>query len=140
MIFADSNILIDVLDNDPNWYKWSTGKLAEASRVGRIAINHIVVAEVAPFAGELDDFIAIIEPMGFAIEPLCNHTAYAAGLAFRDYRIRREPQAPKTILPDFMIGAHAQTLGATILTRDPRFYRSYFPKVPLITPSKDDHD
>ena len=27
-----------------------------------------------------------------------------------------------------------------ILTRDARFYRAYFPDVPLITPSKDDND
>jgi predicted nucleic acid-binding protein len=138
VILVDSNILIDVLDHDSVWYNWSVERMDVASRSGRIAINHIIVSEVAPFAGELDEFLAILEPMGIEIENLCNQTAYAAGLAFRSYRSRRTDAAPKSILPDFLIGGHAQTLGATILTRDPRFYRVYFPQVPLITPSKDE--
>jgi predicted nucleic acid-binding protein len=42
------------------------------------------------------------------------------------------------VLADFFIGGHAQVAEATILTRDPRFYRTYFPSVPLITPDKAD--
>ncbi|HRO58698.1 MAG TPA: hypothetical protein PK177_05945 [Burkholderiaceae bacterium] len=38
------------------------------------------------------------------------------------------------VLADFFIGAHAAVLGSGILTRDPRRYRSYFPRVPLVTP------
>lgn len=136
MILADSNILIDVLDSDPSWFEWSAGQLAEASRAGRVAINHVVVAEVAPFAGSLDIFLGGIEAMGLEIEPLCNRSAYAAGKAFREYRRNRKHAAAKTILPDFLIGGHALTLSCTILTRDPRFYRTYFPSVPLITPGK----
>lgn len=136
MILVDSNILIDVLDRDPSWFDWSIGQLTEASRAGRVAINHVVVAEVAPFAGALPVFLGTLETMGVEIEPLCNETAYAAGTAFRVYRQRREKGAAKTILPDFLIGGHALTLSCTILTRDPRFYRTYFPSVPLITPGK----
>jgi predicted nucleic acid-binding protein len=138
VIIADSNILIDVLDHDPHWYDWSTEKMGEAGNLGRVAINHIILAEVAPFAGDLSDFIAILDAMGLEIEPLCNQSAYLAGGAFREYRKRRDISAPKSILPDFLIGGHAQILGATILTRDPRFYRAYFPEVPLITPSKEE--
>jgi predicted nucleic acid-binding protein len=139
VIFVDSNILIDILDRDPAWYDWSTMQMTHATQAGRVTINHIVLAEVAPFAGELNDFLAIIEPMGIEIELFCNHSAYQAGLAFQIYRNRRRngQEQRLSILPDFLIGGHAQTLGATILTRDPRFYRSYFPDVPLITPLKD---
>jgi predicted nucleic acid-binding protein len=138
VILVDSNILIDVLDNDPIWYRWSTEQMEKAGEAGRVAVNHIVVAEVAPFAGALIDFLTIIEHMGVEIEALCNQSAYAAGTAFREYRKRRDQTAPKTILPDFFIGGHAQTLGASILTRDPRFYRIYFPEIALITPMKDE--
>jgi predicted nucleic acid-binding protein len=37
-------------------------------------------------------------------------------------------------LPDFYIGAHAAIAGLTLLTRDPRRYASYFPRVRLISP------
>jgi hypothetical protein len=37
-------------------------------------------------------------------------------------------------LPDFLIGAHAAIAGMTLLTRDPRRYRTYFPKLKIIAP------
>lgn len=135
MILPDSNILIDIIEKDPIWHDWSFAQLSDASGAGRVVINHVIVAEVAPFSGELATFLDAIERMGVEIEALCNQAAYAAGLAFGKYRKTRDQSAPKTILPDFLIGGHAATLGASILTRDPRFYRSYFPAVPLIAPA-----
>jgi predicted nucleic acid-binding protein len=38
------------------------------------------------------------------------------------------------VLPDFFIGAHAAVEGWPLLTRDPRRYRAYFPKLELIAP------
>lgn len=140
MILPDSNILIDIIEADPVWHDWSCEQMAEAGREGRVVINHVIIAEVAPYAGELNVFLGALDAMGVEIEPLCNQSAYAAGLAFRDYRKRRAHDAAKTILPDFLIGGHAAALGAAILTRDPRFYRAYFPHLTLITPSKDQND
>ena len=134
MIFPDSNILIDIIEKDPIWHDWSFERMADASRAGKVVINHVIVAEVAPGSRDLAAFVDGLEAMGVAIEPLCNRSAYAAGCAFREYRMGREKAAPKSILPDFLIGGHAATLGAAILTRDPRFYRIYFPDVVLITP------
>jgi predicted nucleic acid-binding protein len=37
-------------------------------------------------------------------------------------------------LPDFYIGAHAAVRGMTVLTRDARRYKTYFPKLHLIAP------
>jgi hypothetical protein len=38
------------------------------------------------------------------------------------------------VLADFFIGAQAAVLGCTVLTRDAKRYRSYFPSVPLLVP------
>lgn len=140
MIFTDSNILIDVIEDDPNWCDWSQDQLAMASGAGPVVINNVVLAEVAPYSGDLTNFLQKIDIMGIRIEALCSHSAFAAGLAFKAYRSLKNQPGPKSILPDFLIGGHAQHLGATILTRDPRFYRSYFPSIPLITPSNEDND
>ncbi len=136
MILVDSNILIDIFDNEAGWFDWSTGQLEQASAAGRVVINHIVLAEVAPNQGDLAAFQEQLEAMMVDIEPLTDAGAFAAGLAFLAYR--RIGERTGSVLPDFLIGGHAQSLGATILTRDPRFYRAFFPQVPLITPSKDD--
>ncbi len=138
MIFVDSNILIDIFRRDENWVTWSQNAVAEASEDGDLAINEIIVAEVAPRVGTLDQFFAWLGPFNVQHLAIDSESAYCSGKAFLRYRERRKanPEIAKSIIADFFIGGHAQTLGATILTRDPRFYRTYFPSVPLITPDK----
>jgi Predicted nucleic acid-binding protein, contains PIN domain len=55
-----------------------------------------------------------------------------AGRVFGRYRSAGGKR--ESILPDFLIGAHAAVLGVPLLTRDVRRYRSYFPSLELITP------
>jgi hypothetical protein len=55
-----------------------------------------------------------------------------AGKAFQSYRARGGTRT--RVLPDFVIGAHAVVEGIGLLTRDVRRYRSYFPRITLITP------
>lgn len=142
MILVDSNILIDISANDPLWTNWSRNALDDASEQGRIVINQIIVAEVAPVFPSLDAFVEWIAPLRPTYVDLTNEAAFAGGNAFRDHRRRRRAgmEPAKSIIADFLIGGHAATIGATILTRDPRFYRTYFPTVPLIAPEKDEND
>ena len=137
MILLDSNVMIDILDRDPAWFEWSLAQLQHAASLGRVVINPVVIAEVAPQYGPLEDFLSMMTAMVIAVEVLDARAAFNAGQAFQQYRRVRPADMPKAIVADFLIGGHAHALGATILTRDPRFYRAYFPAVPLITPSKD---
>lgn len=138
MILVDSNVLIDVLDRDPNWFEWSASNIDRAALGSYLFVNPVVIGEMAPRFEVLDDLRVILAAMLVDVEPLMPEGAFLAGRAFEAHRRRKQPTAAKSILADFFIGGHAQAVGATILTRDPRFYRSYFPGVPLITPSKDD--
>jgi predicted nucleic acid-binding protein len=103
-----------------------------------MAINQIVVAEVAPQFAQLNIFLDWIATFNLGLLEFDLEAAFCGGSAFNTYRQRRKAslEDAKSIIADFLIGGHAQMLGATILTRDPRFYRSYFPSVPLITPDK----
>ena len=136
MILVDSNILIDIFEEDENWLGWSLGALDDAVLTGRVAINPIIVAEVAPKTGSLAAFLDALQTLKIEIAPLSEEAAYAGGCAFLDHR--QNGGKAKSILADFLIGGHAQALGATILTRDPRFYQTYFPTVPIIAPTKDE--
>lgn len=140
MIFLDSNILIDVIEFDQNWEKWSSSQIEDAGKLDRLVINEIVVAEAGPRSGPLEQFENIMETMGISLEPLSTQAAYRAGQAFQTYRQNRPDYAKRSILADFLIGGHAEVMRATILTRDARFYRTYFPSVPLITPDKANND
>jgi predicted nucleic acid-binding protein len=138
VILVDSNVLIDILTHDARWMGWSREALARACDEEGIAVNQIVVAEVAPAFGSLAAFAEWIAPLQPTYTDLTNDAAFCGGGAFLEHRRKRkkEVELSISILADFLIGGHAQTLNATILTRDPRFYRAYFPAVPLITPDK----
>jgi predicted nucleic acid-binding protein len=135
VILVDSNVLIDILDNDPRWHSWSMPQLEKAAGVGPVFINHVILAEVAPHHGNLASFHAQLDAMMIEVRSLTDDGAFASGLAFLEYRKRRH--GTNAVLADFLIGGHAQSVSATLLTRDPRFYRSYFPDVPLITPDRE---
>jgi len=57
--------------------------------------------------------------------------AFLAAKAFVDYR--RRGGVRSSTMPDFFIGAHAAVSDLTLLTRDPRRYRTYFPTVRLFS-------
>jgi predicted nucleic acid-binding protein len=136
VILVDSNVLIDVFDANQPWHHWSAGTLSITAAADGIGINAIIVAEVAPRMHSLAMFHDRIGRIGAEILDLTPEAAFAAGRAFDLYRARRREKSVKSgaVLPDFFIGGHATVLGASILTRDPRFYRSYFPELTLITP------
>ena len=132
MILVDSNIWIDVIQQDPVGLDWSLAQLQQARATNRVVINPIIYAELAPTYDEpeqLDHFLKVAKA---ALQPLPRPAAYAAGRAFLQYRQKRGTKTG--VLPDFFIGAHAQTEGWTILTRDVARYATYFPNVKLIAP------
>lgn len=129
---VDSNVLIDVLGQDPHWSPWSDEALIEAVRDGAAFVNQIVYAEVSigfPTAQECD---SALESHGIERIPLPWPAAFLAGRAFMEYR--RRGGTRMSLLPDFLIGAHAAVGGLRVITRDPARIRSYFPGVELITP------
>jgi predicted nucleic acid-binding protein len=138
VILIDSNILIDIIEADPDWRSWSLDQIAELSFGQTLVVNEIVVAEVAPAMGSLAAFYGELESLDIVLKSLNDEAAFEAGMAFQTYRQRRDRSAPKSILPDFLIGGHARSMEASILTRDPRFYRAYFPEVLLISPTKEE--
>jgi predicted nucleic acid-binding protein len=131
-ILVDSNVILDILTEDPQWFEWSAQALAEQSRQGNLVINPIVYAEISIGFNQPEELEAALPEEFFRRDPLPYAAAFLAGQSFLDYRRRGgERRSP---LPDFYIGAHAAISGMTLLTRDVNRYRTYFPSVPLITP------
>jgi len=129
---VDSNVLLDIATEDPQWSGWSEEALVDAADMGQLAINSIVYAEVSigfPTIEELDDAIPADT---FARLPLPYEAGFLAGKAFVNYRRRGGTKV--TPLPDFYIGAHAAIEGYRLLTRDAARYRTYFPTVDIIAP------
>ena len=132
MILVDSNIWIDVIQEDPIWLDWSLAQLQQARATNRVVINPIIYAELATTYDEPEQLDRFLKVAKAALQPLPRPAAYAAGRAFLQYRQKRGSKTG--VLPDFFIGAHAQTEGWAILTRDVVRYATYFPNVKLIAP------
>lgn len=132
MFLIDSNVLIDVLEDDPVWADWSANALSDAADAGIIAINPIIYGEVATVYIDHAALEAALAPLTFQRLDLPYEAAFLASRAFADYR--RRGGLKRSPLPDFFIGAHAAVLGLTLVTRDPRPCRTYFQAVPVIAP------
>lgn len=132
MILVDTNVLLDLVTDDPDWSEWSLARLEEASLAGPILINDIVYAETSIRYEQIEDLDAMLAQAGIEIAPTPPAALFLAGKAFQRYRSGGGTRTG--VLPDFFIGAHAAVEGWPLLTRDAGRYRSYFPKVTLIAP------
>ncbi|MDE2055272.1 MAG: type II toxin-antitoxin system VapC family toxin [Xanthomonadaceae bacterium] len=131
-VLVDSNVLLDVLTDDPRWGAWSAAQLDAAAAKSELAINPIIYAEVSVGFERIEDLDAALTPDMFARLPLPWEAGFLAGKAFLGYR--RAKGARTSPLPDFYIGAHAAIEGMRLLTRDAKRYRTYYPKLALICP------
>lgn len=132
---VDSSVLLDVLAASP-WRAWSEHRLASAAETGDMAINQVIYTEVAVGFATAERLDRTLSGVGFKRLGLPWAAAWLASRAFREYRSGGGPRT--TPLPDFFIGAHAAASGLTLLTRDPRRARSYFPGVTLVAPEPDE--
>jgi len=129
---VDSNVILDVVTDDAAWSARSRRALERAADEGGLAINPIVYAEVSVGYDRIEDLDAALPPETFARLPLPWAAGFLAGECFMRYR--RAGGTRRSPLPDFYIGAHAAVGGLTLLTRDARRYRTYLPRLSVITP------
>ena len=129
----DSNVILDILTDDPTWAEWSIEALARVAESGPVYINPIIYAEVSIRFTSVEDLDEAIPPIDFPRRPLPWAAAFLAGKAFLRYR-RNGGTRPST-LPDFFIGAHAAVADLTLVTRDVGRYQTYFPTVELVIPA-----
>jgi predicted nucleic acid-binding protein len=129
---VDTNVLLDVVTDDPIWADWSIRQLDAASLKGPLAINDIVYAEVSVRFERIEDVEEVLEESAIAIAPIPREALFLAAKIFQRYRAAGG--ARQSVLPDFFIGAQAAVAGLPLLTRDARRYRTYFPSLSLIAP------
>lgn len=132
-VLVDSNILLDISTDDPDWAPWSNKALQNAGLQARLVINPIIYAELSVGHSRVETLDALLPANIFQREALPWSAAFLAGKAFLAYR--RRGGSRRSPLPDFYIGAHAAIAGYRLLTRDKGRYATYFPTVDLISPA-----
>ena len=131
-MLVDTNVLVDVLEDDPEWADWSIGQLRTQSRVHRLVINPVIYAELSLTFSTVEALDEVLSGMQLPVVEMPRSALFLAGKAFAQYRRRGGTKG--NVLADFFIGAHAAVAGWPILTRDGRRYQSYFPTVNLVMP------
>jgi predicted nucleic acid-binding protein len=140
---VDACVILDLTTNDPRWADWSEDAIAQAADQGPLIINPIVYAEISVDFTSIEELDEMLEDAELRREPLPFEAGFLAGKAYLSYRRRggtprrdaTRLDARRSPLADFYIGAHAAVAGHRLLTRDDSRYSSYFPSVPLLTPS-----
>lgn len=132
MLLVDTNVLVDVLEDDPQWADWSVRQLRSQSKIHRLAINPIIYSELSLTFSTVEALDQTLDDLGLVMVEMPRPALFLAGKAF--IRYRRQGGTKNNVLGDFFIGAHAAVSGHTVLTRDTRRYASYFPSVVLIAP------
>jgi len=131
---VDTNVLLDVVTDDPNWADWSIEQLEAAALRGPLLINDVVYAELAVRYERIERLEAFLAAASLEMAAMPRSALFLAGKVFQKYRKAGGSRAG--VLPDFFIGAHAAVDQLDLLTRDTARYRTYFPTVKLITPDR----
>ena len=132
MVLVDTNVLIDVVQADPLWAKWSKEQLRAQATLHVLAINPVVYAELSLSFSTLESLDLWVTRLRLSWHEVPRTALFLAGQAFARYR-RQGGNRPQ-VLPDFFIGAHAAVQGWSLLTRDARRFQTYFPTLDVIAP------
>ena len=125
-------VLVDVLQDDPQWADWSIGPLRARFSVHELVINPVIYAKLCLSCSTFGALDKVLNMMQLVLLELPRPALFLAGKAFAQYRRRGGNKHP--VLPDFFIGAHAAVLGCGLLTREANRYTTYFPTLRVLSP------
>jgi len=131
-ILVDSNVILDIVTEDPKWFQWSSETLANYASSHILVINPIIYAEVSIGFKRIEEVDEVLPMTYFRRVQISWEAAFLAGKCFLKYR--KKGGRKHSTLPDFFIGAHATITGMSLMTRDVSRYQTYFPKLKLISP------
>lgn len=132
MLLVDTNVLVDVLQDDPQWAEWSIAQLRAQATVHELVINPVVYAELSLSFSAFESLDRVLAVMALTLREITRPALFLAGRAFLQYRRRGGRRGQ--VLPDFFIGAHATVEGWPLLTRDASRFRTCFPSLEIVEP------
>ena len=139
MKLIDTCVVIAAANADDALNGWAEKSIAQAVAAEGAGVSAITLAELFSHA-DSPVTIAKVTGMGLKALDVPATASELCGKAYKRYLARRKADGmtagPKTPLPDFFIGAHAELMGFDIVTNDTDRFRKYFPSVKLITPHR----
>ena len=125
----DSSVLWCLLNHEAEAPRWQS-ILDHASREGELVICPVAFAEITPAYASTKDALDDLERLTINYDPILPSAAWKAGQVFKSYRLAVGPR--DTLIPDFLIAAHALVQADRLAAADRGYLRSYFPSLKLL--------
>lgn len=128
-IAVDTSVLLSIFKGEPSGKLWLECLQTAAKRTSLI-VSSIVLAEVRSFFHTEEACRRAIQNLELKHSPLSEDSALLAGKILHACRAEGGPRS--TILPDFLIAAHAVCQADSLATEDRGYLRRYFPSIRLM--------
>lgn len=128
----DTNVLLDILVPNEQFYDASLQALEAAAGDGSLVICDLVYAELCIHFHTQNDCDHFLQANQIRVEGLSSEAHFLASRVWHTYR--KQGGQRGRILADFLIGAHAQIQASRLLSRDRGFYGKLFTELTVIDP------
>jgi predicted nucleic acid-binding protein len=138
MTAIDSNIIVALWRSDDQLNRIATKLLGQAGKQDSLVISAPAYAELMgdPNRTEIE-LNKFFRDTGILVDWTLDETVWReAGIAYQGYVRRRRSgvgAAPRRILADFLIGAHALVRKSALLTFEQRLYAAAFPALTILS-------
>lgn len=129
---VDTNVLFSILQTTDPHHRWALREFRTIRNRGPVIVCDLVYSEMSVGMKVQSEVDAVIDRLSLERYPQDDASLFRAGKAFLAYRRNKGPKT--RVLPDFVIGAIAETIGASLITADVDVFRTYFPSVKVIGP------
>jgi predicted nucleic acid-binding protein len=130
--FFDTNVLIAIQDSTHKFHSWANDRFVESKVAGPIIITDIVYAEFCVGMASQENVDKFMSELGLELLRTGWSALFRASKAIRDYRAQGGGKTK--LLPDFIIGAHAEVEGAPLVTTDKGSFYKRFSQLVIISP------
>lgn len=128
---VDASVLWCLINQEADSAAWKAA-LERASYEGELVISPTAFAEMSPAYSSPEDVLEDLQRLNISYDPIRPAAAWKAGQVFKSYRRAGGPRA--TLLPDFLIAAHALVQADRLAATDRGYLRTYFPTLKLLSP------
>ncbi len=103
-MLVDTNVLIDVLNDEPRWADWSIHQLRVQSKIQVLSINPIIYSELSSAFSKIEELDDVLQTMGLKFVQIPKPALFLAAKAFLMYR--KKGGNKHNVLGDFFVGLH----------------------------------
>lgn len=128
---VDTSVLIAIAKAEVHAQEW-IDLLITAQTDGDLVICDVVAAEYFAVLPDEEKFRESLSALGIVFSPTALDSVQLAGGIFKQHR--REGGPREHLVPDFLIGAHAQKQADRIAVLDRGYFRRYFPRLKILKP------